>query len=281
MAIFRHEPHRQCWITADKHAKTIKQLTRPHQQRHHPWLTRILDPTGLSIIYHKYMHRSWSGRAVPPCRVMTLYRVQWARYSSGNSLVGSHSKDALRETGQVRLRVWTVAQCGSKALELWIERRFEFPATKPTWCYRIQKWDSHLNTMRIGAEMRDTYRIDSDMTTFSDASFSCWSLSCDLLVLDLDFPAFDVFSELATSMDGIKSWMEVAYWRHKAFSFSTFCTSKRWDNKDWFIQSSWMLYELRKGYRPKVTVLSPFLLVLRKNRRTYHKELRRQQQAFF
>jgi len=57
----------------------------------------------------------------------------------------------------------------------------------------------------------DTYRIDSDMTTFSDASFSCWSLSCDLLVLDLDFPAFDVFSELATSMDGIKSWMEVAY----------------------------------------------------------------------
>jgi hypothetical protein len=49
------------------------------------------------------------------------------------------------------------------------------------------------------------------MTTFSDASFSCWSLSCDLSILDLDFLDFDVFSELATSMDGIKSWMEVAY----------------------------------------------------------------------
>jgi hypothetical protein len=57
----------------------------------------------------------------------------------------------------------------------------------------------------------DTYRIDSDMTTFSDASFSCWSLSCDLSILDLDFLDFDVFSELATSIDGIKIWMEVAY----------------------------------------------------------------------
>uniref|UniRef100_A0A0A9DH70 Uncharacterized protein n=1 Tax=Arundo donax TaxID=35708 RepID=A0A0A9DH70_ARUDO len=80
-------------------------------------------------------------------------------------------------------------------------------------------WSSELNAA-------SNFKIDSDITTLSDASFSCWSLSCDLFILDLDFPDFDAFSGLATSMDGMRSWMEVAYWRHKAFSFSTFCVCK-------------------------------------------------------
>jgi hypothetical protein len=45
-----------------------------------------------------------------------------------------------------------------------------------------------------------------------------------LILDDFDITDFDLLSGAATSMDGIKSWMEVAYWRHKDFSFSTFCT---------------------------------------------------------
>lgn len=82
--------------------------------------------------------------------------------------------------------------------------------TKLTLCEKDWIWES--------------YKIDSDITTFSDANFSCWPLFLVSFIFDLGILDFDVFSGLATSMDGINSWMEVAYWRHRAFSFSIFCT---------------------------------------------------------
>ena len=113
--------------------------------------------------------------------------------------------------GQVLLGLWTVTQRGNEALKLGVEFSFKFPAANKQ---RLVLCDSESASWSVTvcewAEIWDMYKNDSDIATFSDASFSCRSLSCDLLILvHFESPDFDLFSEVATLMDSIKSWMEV------------------------------------------------------------------------
>lgn len=79
----------------------------------------------------------WRGWGIPHCTCKLSNRLKSAEHGAQQSLINSHTKNALPKMSQVWFCLWTVTQRRNKTLKLWIEFCLEFPAANSPRLYHM------------------------------------------------------------------------------------------------------------------------------------------------